>query len=84
MNSDDAIACVDKIFSRCLSDAEEKCLCGCWEDLTYQQIADRAGYSTDYVKQVGAALWKDLSQLAGQKISKSNFKSAIRKLCCHD
>ena len=81
MNSQDAIACLDKVFSRCLTDAEEKCLCGCMDGLTYQQIADSAGYSTDYIKQVGAFLWKELSQLVGQEISKKNFKSAIRKLC---
>lgn len=81
MNAQDAIACLDKAFSRCLSDAEEKCLRGCFDGLTYQEIADRAGYSTDYIKQVGSGLWKDLSRIVGQEISKSNFKAAIRKLC---
>lgn len=82
MNSSvDAITCVEKVFARCLTDAEECCLRGSWDDLTYQQIADRSCYSTDYMKQVGAALWKDLSALAGQEVNKGNFKSAIRKLC---
>lgn len=84
MNSQDAIACLDKVFSRCLTSVEEKCLAGCFDGLTYQEIGEKAGYSADYIKDVGATLWKELSGLVGQKVSKANFKAAIRKLCCND
>lgn len=54
----------------------------CWQDSkkTYDNIASEYDYSANYIKQgVGPKLWRLLSKVIGEKITKSNFKSAIRR-----
>ncbi len=47
---------------------------------SYDQIADRYGYSPNYIKQdTGPKLWKLLSDVLGEKVSKTNFKAAIQR-----
>lgn len=45
---------------------------------SYQQIADQAGYECDYMKQIGAQLWKALSQATGKTVTKKNIHSVLR------
>ena len=50
-----------------------------WENRVYQEIAKSAGYDADYLRDVGAQLWQSLSQALGEKVTKSNFRSVLRK-----
>ena len=50
-----------------------------WHGKTYKEIAKTSGYDSDYLKDVGHKLWKSLSQLMGEPISKSNFCSILRR-----
>lgn len=50
-----------------------------WQGLTYQQIADEAGYEHDYIKQIGAQLWSQLSEALQTKITKSNLKTVLQR-----
>jgi hypothetical protein len=47
---------------RSLSEAEIALFKGAWEDATYEQIAARSGYSTNYLQRdLGPRFWKLLS-----------------------
>lgn len=50
-----------------------------WQGRTYQQIADSHGYDSDYLKDVGHKLWRELSLQLGESISKHNFCSVLRR-----
>ena len=50
-----------------------------WENRVYQEIAESAGYDADYLRDVGSQLWRSLSQALGEKVTKSNFRSVLRK-----
>ena len=50
-----------------------------WEGLTYEQIATTEDYDPDYIKLVGSQLWQLLSDRLGQRVTKSNFRVAIRQ-----
>lgn len=50
-----------------------------WQGWTYSAIAEQVGYDTVYIREVGANLWKQLTQTLGQQISKKNVQSALRQ-----
>ncbi|MUG92856.1 hypothetical protein F7734_10500 [Scytonema sp. UIC 10036] len=84
MNFEEALEVADEAafvnVGRRLSQVEIAILKGSWENLTYEQIASEARYSVAYVKQhVGPELWKLLTQALGEKVSKSNFRSALER-----
>ena len=62
-----------------LSDIQEIVLCQSILGLSYQEIADRYGYDHDYIKQIGAQLWRSLSQALNQKVTKSNISRVLRQ-----
>ncbi len=65
---------------RRLSKVEIAILKGSWENLTYEQIAAVASYSVAYVKRhIGPELWKLLTEVLGEKINKSNLRSALER-----
>lgn len=49
----------------------------CWAGHSYQEIAAELQYEYDYIKQVGSQLWRLLSQLTGERVSKSNFQPIL-------
>ena len=77
-------ASADRIFAqnigKYLSDIEMKVLQGSWEGKSYDEIAKVYGYSAEYLnKDVGNKLWHKLSKALGEKITKKNFKEALRR-----
>ena len=62
-----------------LNSVQEVILTQCWSGKTYQEIAEASGYDSDYVRVVGSRLWKLLSQVFGEKITKNNFRSILRQ-----
>ncbi|HEY9825274.1 MAG TPA: NB-ARC domain-containing protein [Stenomitos sp.] len=65
---------------RALSDVETILLRGAWERQTYEEVAEASGYSDHYLrKDVGPRLWRDLSAVLGEPISKPNFKTVLER-----
>jgi WD40 repeat protein len=48
-----------------------------WEGDNYAAIAEKSGYDEDYIKAVGARLWRSISQLLDIRVSKNNLRSAF-------
>ena len=84
MDFEHALELVNAAFAaslgRHLSDVEVAIFKGAWQNLTYEKIADEAGYSVRYIKgDVGARFWKQLSQALGESVSKTNFRAALER-----
>ncbi|BAZ13423.1 hypothetical protein NIES4071_52620 [Calothrix sp. NIES-4071] len=63
-----------------LKDIEIIVLQNSWEGITYPQMADDYGYSAEYLnKDVGNKLWSKLSETLGEKVTKHNFKEALKR-----
>lgn len=62
-----------------LNDVQEIVLVQSFWGCTYSQIASENGYDEDYIKEVGAKLWKFLSVKLEMKVRKKNIKMALRK-----
>ncbi|MBC7970138.1 MAG: hypothetical protein H7Z11_08440, partial [Verrucomicrobia bacterium] len=69
---------VETSEGRPLHEAEMTILRGTWEGLTYPEIAKGSAYSLNYLKQdVGPNVWKLLSRMFTEEVSKFNFRSLI-------
>lgn len=75
----------DLIFGktgRQLKEVEKLVVKGAWEAKTYSQIAENCKYSLGYIKQAAAPrLWKLLSEILAEDISKTNFRVVIERKC---
>jgi DNA replication protein DnaC len=73
----------DMVFAKTgkhLNDLQEKILRGTWQHEDYNEIAKDVNLSEARVREVGMELWQSLSQELGEKVSKSNFRSAMERL----
>lgn len=67
---------------RHLKDVEVAILRESWQGKKYHEIAEAYGYTAEYLKQdVGPKLWKLLSEVLGEKVSKTNFHAALERNC---
>jgi WD40 repeat protein len=80
MTVEDALAIVEIILGKAsLNDLQELIFQQSWEHKTYPEIAEASGYDADYIKIVGFRLWKMLSQAMGEKVTKDNLRSSLRR-----
>ena len=80
MEIEQAIALVDHILgSNSLSDIQEQIFRRVWNKEKYADIAEAIGYDANYVKDLGAKSWKVLSNALGEKVSKSNIQTVLRR-----
>ncbi len=84
MKFEQALEAVNQsVFVSCgryLTDVETAILIGSFQSQTYEQIAFSSGYSTSYItRDVGPKVWKLLSQVLGETVSKTNFQAALER-----
>ena len=84
MDLDELLRFVDEVvFStakRHLRDVELLILKGSWQSQNYEEIAEAYGYADKYLKQdVGFKLWHLLSEVFGERVSKTNFRSTLER-----
>jgi WD40 repeat protein len=80
MTVEEALAALETILGkRSLNDLQELIVRQSWEQKTYPEIAVSCGYDDGYVKYVGFQLWKMLSDALGERVSKNNFRSVLRR-----
>ncbi|NJO43863.1 MAG: NACHT domain-containing protein [Cyanobacteria bacterium RU_5_0] len=69
---------------RPLSEAEIAILSAAWNDQTYEEVADRSGYSLNYLQRdVGPKFWKLLSAAFDRKLSKTNARGILTESASH-
>ncbi|MDY7023732.1 MAG: AAA-like domain-containing protein [Cyanobacteriota bacterium] len=78
MNVDEALELVDQVLPKRLNYTQQLVFCQSWEKQTYQNIAFDSGYDPDYIKEVGSDLWRSLSDVVGEKVTKKNIHSVLR------
>ena len=50
-----------------------------WEGKSYSLIAANYGYDAGYIKNVASELWRILSKALGEKVTKSNVQSVLKR-----
>ncbi len=70
-----------KTTGKYLSDIEIKVLEASSQEKTYDEMAINYGYSSEYLnKDIGNKLWHKLSKALEEKVTKKNFKAALRRV----
>ena len=62
-----------------LNDLQSAVFLKTWAKHSYSEIAQELDYEHDYIKQVGSRLWRSLSQVLGEPVSKHNIQSVLRR-----
>lgn len=63
-----------------LDNVQEAILLGAWQGQKYPKIAEEAHCSEGHARDVASELWKILSDVLGEAVNKSNFKSTFKRL----
>jgi len=79
VNKEQAIRIIEHLRGKQLSPLETMIVSQAWDDQSYDHICENSQYELQYVKKVGARLWREVSELTGAWINKRNFCSAIRR-----
>ena len=80
MTVKEALAILDIVLEQeRLNDIQELVFRKVLTGQTYPEIAESAGYDAEYIKFVGFGLWQVLSRAFGEKVSKSNVQSVLRR-----
>ena len=80
MTIDEALLFLDSVLKQeHLNDIHILVLRQAWEGRSYPEIAKSTGYDAEYIKFVGFQLWQVLSRLFGEKVTKSNVQSVMRR-----
>lgn len=81
MTDTEALNMVKKILSPDdISHVQEIVFRYSWEGRLYPQIAKDAGYHPEYIRDVGAQLWRALSTALNQKVTKKNVRYVLTHL----
>ncbi|MCL6436253.1 MAG: hypothetical protein K6T90_19005 [Leptolyngbyaceae cyanobacterium HOT.MB2.61] len=80
MDADEALVILENILrEERLSQLQITIFRDTWNDLSYRVIARNSGYEVGYVKQTGSQLWQTLSKALGERVSKSNIQSVLKR-----
>jgi hypothetical protein len=80
MTVEEALVFVDTVLKQePLSDVQELVFRGVWEGRSYDEIAENSSYNEQYIKHIGSHLWQLFSKAFGEKVTKGNVRSLLRR-----
>jgi WD40 repeat protein len=80
MTADEAVTFIElSLQERSLTRVEQSVFLGVWQGLSYSEIAKQTGYDAGYIKLVSHKLWHLLTEIFGEKVTKSTVQSIIRR-----
>ncbi|MFM6687029.1 MAG: ATP-binding protein, partial [Dolichospermum sp.] len=84
MNVTEVLQFVDQlVFERTgkhLDDVQQAVIEGSYKGQTYNEIAENNHFNKSHVGEIGGELWKFLSEVLGEDIKKTNFRSTFERL----
>jgi AAA-like domain len=85
MTDQEALEAVRKAISpESLSHVQEVVFIQSWSGQLYPEIAKAVGYHPEYIRDVGAQLWRSLSDSIGQKVTKKNVRFVLNTLSANN
>lgn len=83
MDTDSALALVDALVfdstGEHLNDLKAAIFQRVWQGQKYLEIAADCGYTEGHVKDIGSTLWRQLSDALGEKVTKRNCRSVLKR-----
>ncbi|MDF5711913.1 MAG: NB-ARC domain-containing protein [Nostoc sp. S4] len=80
MTVEEAIALVEQLLERgCLTKVQEIVFRQSWAGQTYIDMAIESDYDPGHIKDIGYELWRSLSQVLGEKVTKNNLQGVLKR-----
>jgi WD40 repeat protein len=83
MTGQEALRIIDRLLEQhqrgALKTIQAAIVSQVWMGDSYKTIARELGYESEYIKQAASHLWQLLSEVVGQKVSKSNLCSILQR-----
>jgi WD domain, G-beta repeat/NB-ARC domain len=83
MIGQEALRIIDRLLAQhqrgALKTIQASIISQVWKGDSYKTIAGELGYEPEYIKQAASHLWQLLSDVVGQKVSKSNLCSILER-----
>jgi AAA-like domain len=80
MSPEEALVILEAVLQpKCLSDLQQTVFCQAWLGQSYEEIAEGLSYDSSYIRDVGSQLWLFLSKVLGEKVTKKNVHTALRR-----
>lgn len=80
MDSNKILEAVEQFsLPRRLSSIEQFVLNQSWLGQSYKEMAQKSGYGSEYIKEIGSQLWQDLSDALGEKVTKKNLHLVLNQ-----
>ncbi|NJN88323.1 MAG: hypothetical protein HC881_21085 [Leptolyngbyaceae cyanobacterium SL_7_1] len=79
MTADEVLLAIEPVLDKQLTRIQRLVFQQAWVGKSYPEIARAADYDVGYIKDVGAELWKLLSQVTGEKVTKQNFQLVLKR-----
>ncbi|MGV2829641.1 AAA-like domain-containing protein [Myxosarcina sp. GI1(2024)] len=80
MNSEQVLTIVERLLQKTLSQIEQQVLVLSWEGQSYKDIEERTGYVIGYLRDIGSGLWKELSDVLNQRVTKRNLSLILEQI----
>lgn len=80
MNSEKVLKTVEQILQKRLTQIEQKVLILSWEGQSYKDIEENTGYVIGYLRDIGSGMWKEISEVLQQRVTKKNLPLILAQL----
>ena len=77
MSKEEGLQLIESLLGKDLTPLELDIFHCAWEEKPYLDISLATDYTYDYIKQVGAKLWRSLTQVTGERVSKNTLQSSL-------
>lgn len=79
MTAEEVLLAIEPALDKQLTRIQTLVFQQAWAGKSYPEIAKTVDYDTGYIKDVGSELWKVLSQVTGEKVTKQNFRLLLKR-----
>ncbi len=83
MTGQEALSIIDRLLEQhqrgSLKTLQTAIVLQVWKGDSYQEMGRELGYEPEYIKQAASQLWKILSEIVGEKVSKSNLCAILQR-----
>ena len=80
MDSEKVLKTVEQLLQKQLSQIEQRVLILSWEGQSYKDIEENTGYVIGYLRDIGSGLWKELSEVLQQRVTKKNLSLVLEQI----
>ena len=80
MDSQKVLKTVEQLLQKQLTQIEQRVLILSWEGQSYKDIEENTGYVIGYLRDIGSGMWKELSQVLQQRVTKKNLSLVLEQV----